>query len=255
MISILIRNRNEKKDLEFLLDILATRYKGEYDEIIVVDNASTDGSQQVAEKYGCKLIHLEKFGYGIALNLGIQNARNPIIVCFSAHCYPVNKDFFKAIKEGITDEKIAGLRPLTTDKDYRNFLEGKTAKDDLRNCGLANACSAFKKSLWEEHPFHDTMFAEDKEWTRYFLAKGYDVKLCESFASYHIKRNRAGSFNRYKQEFLGWSLLLGKRMGYAGAIKYFFWEIFKSITEACRNIILAFKRLFFHLNYVMKFKK
>ena len=117
MISILIRNRNEKKDLEYLLHILTTRYKGEYDEIIVVDNASTDGSQQVAEKYGCKLLHLEKFGYGIALNLGIQNARNPIIVCFSAHCYPVNKNFFKHIREDIQDEKIAGLRPLTTDKD------------------------------------------------------------------------------------------------------------------------------------------
>ncbi|EKV01779.1 glycosyl transferase [Leptolyngbya sp. PCC 7375] len=49
-------------------------------EVIVADNGSTDGSQQIAIACGAKLIHVEEKGYGSALMAGINAAAGPYIV-------------------------------------------------------------------------------------------------------------------------------------------------------------------------------
>ena len=43
-------------------------------EVVVADNGSTDGSVALAEKLGCRVIHVERKGYGSALISGIENA-------------------------------------------------------------------------------------------------------------------------------------------------------------------------------------
>src|SRR5580704_226366 len=40
-------------------------------EVVVADNGSTDGSQEIAEKFGARVIPVEQRGYGFALRAGI----------------------------------------------------------------------------------------------------------------------------------------------------------------------------------------
>jgi hypothetical protein len=49
-------------------------------EIIVADKGSTDGSQEIAERLGARLVRVEKKGYGSALLGGIVAARGKYIV-------------------------------------------------------------------------------------------------------------------------------------------------------------------------------
>ncbi|MEZ5428774.1 MAG: glycosyltransferase family 2 protein [Pyrinomonadaceae bacterium] len=49
-------------------------------EIIVADNGSTDGSIEIAEKLGAKVINIRKKGYGNALMGGIEEARGKFII-------------------------------------------------------------------------------------------------------------------------------------------------------------------------------
>jgi glycosyltransferase involved in cell wall biosynthesis len=49
-------------------------------EVVVADNGSTDGSQEIAERAGARVIPVPKRGYGSALMAGIRGARGKYVV-------------------------------------------------------------------------------------------------------------------------------------------------------------------------------
>lgn len=49
-------------------------------EVVVADNGSTDNSVSLAESLGCRVVHVEKKGYGSALISGIEYARGRFVV-------------------------------------------------------------------------------------------------------------------------------------------------------------------------------
>ena len=98
MISIVIRNKNEGVALESTLNILRKLYIEDIDEIIVVDNNSTDKSIEIAKKFKCKIIMIENFTYGKAINLGIENTKNDLVLLLSSHAIPIGNSFLHRMK-------------------------------------------------------------------------------------------------------------------------------------------------------------
>ena len=61
------------------------------DEVVVVDNASTDRTAEVARSLGCRVIFEGRKGYGRAYRTGFENARGDIIVTMDGDgTYPPN---------------------------------------------------------------------------------------------------------------------------------------------------------------------
>ncbi len=81
-VSVVIPCLNEANSLAFCVDkaMSAFRASGLSGEVIVADNGSTDGSIQVAEEHGARLVRVPERGYGAALQAGIAAARGPLII-------------------------------------------------------------------------------------------------------------------------------------------------------------------------------
>jgi len=81
-VSVVIPCLNEATSLGSCIDkaVTAFRAAGLAGEVIVADNGSTDGSMQIAEERGARVVRVEERGYGSALRAGIAAARGPFIV-------------------------------------------------------------------------------------------------------------------------------------------------------------------------------
>jgi GT2 family glycosyltransferase len=73
-VSAVIPHWNRRELLEKLLASMRSQSRP-FDETIVVDNGSTDGSPEFAESKGARVIRLDRnFGFAAAVNRGIENA-------------------------------------------------------------------------------------------------------------------------------------------------------------------------------------
>jgi len=99
-ISLVMPCKNESKSLKTVLEKLPL----EIDEVIVVDNNSSDKTKQVASKFATKILSEPRFdkngiGYGFALQKGISEAKGNIIICMDGDgSYPI-KEVPKIVKE------------------------------------------------------------------------------------------------------------------------------------------------------------
>ena len=72
-------------------------------EIIIADNGSVDGSQEIAERAGARVVHIESIGYGSALMGGIEAAQEEFIIIGDAddsYDFSNLQDFVNALDEG-----------------------------------------------------------------------------------------------------------------------------------------------------------
>jgi glycosyltransferase involved in cell wall biosynthesis len=72
-------------------------------EVLIADNGSTDGSQQIGRKAGARVVHVEERGYGGALRGGIGEARGKYVIMGDADdSYDFSKlePFVNKLREG-----------------------------------------------------------------------------------------------------------------------------------------------------------
>jgi glycosyltransferase involved in cell wall biosynthesis len=80
-------------------------------EIIVADNGSTDGSNEIAKKLGARVVHVKERGYGNALIHGISAARGEYIVMGDAddsYDFREIPNFIRKLREGF--DLVQGCR-------------------------------------------------------------------------------------------------------------------------------------------------
>jgi len=81
-VSVVIPCLNEANSLAYCVDKArkVLQEAGLSGEVVVADNGSTDGSIEIAEEHGARVIRVTQRGYGAALRAGIAGARGPFII-------------------------------------------------------------------------------------------------------------------------------------------------------------------------------
>ncbi|MFC5930741.1 glycosyltransferase family 2 protein [Cryobacterium melibiosiphilum] len=80
-------------------------------EVLIADNGSTDGSQQIAESLGARVVDIDEKGYGSALNGGIEHALGTYVIMGDAddsYDFSDLDGFVERLRAG--DELVMGNR-------------------------------------------------------------------------------------------------------------------------------------------------
>ena len=108
MISIIIPAYNEEKYLPATLEAIGAAAGGvAASEIIVVDNESTDGTGEIALRFGAKMVGETEHNIGRVRNTGAAGARGGILVFIDADTL-VEPGLFENIIEVMADERCFG---------------------------------------------------------------------------------------------------------------------------------------------------
>jgi glycosyltransferase involved in cell wall biosynthesis len=115
MISVVIIAKNEAHIIGQILQSL----QGISDDIIVVDNGSTDGTQSICKEYSARLIETSWQGYGPTKNIGIDAA---------THDWILNLDADEAVDADL--KTVIQNLPLQNENEafemrFKNFFLGK----------------------------------------------------------------------------------------------------------------------------------
>jgi len=81
--SVIIPARNEQAYIASCIESVRKQSETPY-EIIVVDNGSSDGTAEIAEDLGCRVVHEEKKGISYARNRGSQEAKGDVLYFLDA---------------------------------------------------------------------------------------------------------------------------------------------------------------------------
>jgi GT2 family glycosyltransferase len=192
-ISIVIRAKNEERWISAILKAVHQQTIRDF-EIILVDNRSTDQTVEKAKKFGVRLVTIDEYRPGKALNLGIRASQGEFLVCLSAHCIPRDSAWLENLLVNFDDPQVAGVygrqEPLaqTSAQDKRDLLIafGLDRRVQIKDSFFHNGNSMIRRAVWEQIPFDDEVTnIEDRVWAQVVLAHGYKLVYEPSASVYH----------------------------------------------------------------------
>jgi glycosyltransferase involved in cell wall biosynthesis len=224
--SIIIRTKNEER---WVTSCLRSVFNQDYEnmEVVIVDNKSTDMTLKKAREFPVKIVEIEQFLPGRAINHGIRNSSGELIVCLSGHCIPTSPKWLGKLIADLEHEEIAGVYgrqdPLSFSSplDKRDLLNlfGLDKKLQIRDGFFHNANSALRRATWDEYPFDEEVTnIEDRVWATKVLADGFKIAYEPEASVYHhhgvhqdMDRDRAARVVRIMEGIDG---LMEKAPGY-----------------------------------------
>ncbi len=102
-ISVIIPALNEEKNLAKVINIVKTCDK--VNEIVVVDNNSTDNTNKIARECGAKTVLCKKRGKGYAMELGLKESTGDVVVFIDGDICNYKKNFINDLVAPILNYK------------------------------------------------------------------------------------------------------------------------------------------------------
>lgn len=126
-LSIIIPSRNEEKGLSLVLPKLIELYP--HAQIIVVNDGSTDATDNVVRKYGVDtIVHPYPKGNGASIKTGLRHARGDVVVCMDGDGQHRPEDIallLKKLNEGSEFDMAVGARDSAGQANvHRSFANG-----------------------------------------------------------------------------------------------------------------------------------
>ena len=208
LVSVVIRTYDESRYLGELLQGLKDQQSDELrQEVIVVDSGSTDGTLDIADSHGARLVHIAKseFSFGRSLNRGCAAASGEYLVFVSGHCIPASRhwlaDLVAPLRSGQVTltygRQIGG--PESKFSECQHFAKFFPATSRIPQDGFFcnNANAAVQRSAWEQFRFDEEITGlEDLHLARRLTAAGHRIGYVAEAAVYHHHHESWGTVRR-----------------------------------------------------------
>lgn len=214
-VSIVILTLNAGPGFEALLRNISTQ-EGDFDrDILVVDSGSTDGTDDLARRYGAIVYQVPKaeFDHGATRNLGISLSGGEYVALIVQDAVPVDERWLATMVENLErDERVAGVYSRQVPRPDASVLTRVLVNNSLGTAGLErqeqfaetseqyhkmppmkrrrlaafdNVSSCLRRSVWDKCPFEKTNFGEDLRWGKRVVESGYKIVYEPRSAVFH----------------------------------------------------------------------
>lgn len=244
--SIVIRTLNEARYLRELLESIQTQtYPTACTETLIVDSGSTDGTLEIAEAFGCRILSIrrEEFSFGKSLNMGCEAAKGDVLVFVSGHCVPFDANWLWNLVRPMHDQKVAitygrqiggpGTRFSEHSIFEKYFPPHAMATQSPYFCNNANA--ALRRTCWEQRPFDETLTGlEDMHLAKQMVQSGWEVRYCPDAIVYHHHQERWRQvLRRYKREAIALQKVMPEvHVYWHDAFRYFVAGVLQDFSRA-----------------------
>jgi glycosyltransferase involved in cell wall biosynthesis len=223
-ISVVVPVHNGAKTLdECLRAILASDYE-DY-EVVVVDDASTDGSREVAAGHPCRLVRLEvNEGAARAKNRGAREAQGEILFFTDADVM-IRPDTLSTVAQDFEDQDLTGVVGL---------LDHRLRYEDF--------CSQFK-NLWMHYTYR-----RQPRYVGLFFTSAAAIRRDRFLDAGGFDENYEGASVTEDIEFgqrlltTGCRVLLDQRLTVQHAKHYDFWDLLRCDLQRSRGLFMTFLR-------------
>jgi len=233
--SVIVPTFNAGADFERLLKGLSNQGTTFDYEILVIDSGSTDGTAELARRYGASVHQLPRneFEHGATRNLGVSLSSGEYAAFIVQDAVPLDERWLAAMVENLErDELVAGVYgrqiprpesgPLTrvlvngwptADLERREQSVGDPALYRALSPAAQrslvtfdNVSSCVRRSVWEEIPFERTGFGEDVRWGKRVIEAGFKIVYEPRSAVFHS--HERGAFYDLRRHYVEQLLLL-----------------------------------------------
>lgn len=242
LISIIILNWNRKSDIEDTLRGLRDQTYSNY-EVIIIDNGSTDGSQQmIAQKFPeYRLINLPRnLGCEEGFNVGIVNANGSIIVFLDNDALLESDALERMINEFENDPSLGIIDPLILNYYSREITNAPQYWPLKMFTGCA---AAVRKEIFDKtglRPEKYFIYASEPDVCIRALDAGYGIKHCPDIVAFHKEspeKRLSSKFYFYSTRNILW--LIWKYYPFLPAIN-------ETLFHLMVNMIRSLRQMAFH---------
>lgn len=209
-VNIIIRTLNEGKWLDLCLRMIMRQTFKDFD-VTIVDSGSLDLTIDICNKYKTKILNIENYLPGKAINYGILSKPNSeYAVILSAHCIPIGVDWLnKLVSFMEINKNIAGAygnqlpMNFTCFDNIRDLAVTFRGDTSIRNDGFFhNANSIIRISAWREFKFNEeTLHIEDILWAQTIQKTNYDIAyIQEAQVTHHHGTNHHSNYESFRSK-------------------------------------------------------
>jgi glycosyltransferase involved in cell wall biosynthesis len=212
-VSIVIRTYNEERYLGSVLEKIQSQQMGDLSkEVIIVDSGSQDRTREIAESYGCRILHIskEEFTFGRSLNIGCAAATGEYLAFVSGHCVPATDtwlvNLIKPLRENQCvysyGRQMGNEQSKFSERQLFNKYYPEVSQLPQQGFFCNNANAALKFEVWEVNHFNEELTGlEDMELAKRLVERGYKIGYVADAPIYHIHEETWRTVHRrYERE-------------------------------------------------------
>ena len=222
LVSVIIPAYNAKATLGRCLATLSEQTRPP-NEIIVVDDGSTDGTADLARRYDVQVISQANAGPAAARNAGARAARGDLLLFTDADCAPA-PDWVEQMVAPFADPAVAGAKGVyqTTQMEpvarfvqieYEDRYDRMHRRDRIDFVDTYSA--AYRRGLFLQTGGFDTTFpsasVEDQEFSFRFAQAGHRLVFAPNARVAHLHDRTWGEYARRKFWIGHWKALVTRR--------------------------------------------